>query len=499
MAFPTGYTLYDEVTIDNTKVSGTSNLSNFPVYIDLSDLSTQFWNNVSNGGGDIRVTLDDGTTQLAREVVSCDTSTDTGELHVNVSTLDYNDDTVIRVWYNGTDTEPAADSTYGSEATWSGVGYNQVAHFDDFNDSTENSNTLTNNGTTDVSGKIGRGRSGDGNNDYIRTGIKPLFDQDTTIQIWVNLDGGTSQGNGTLFNERTGNIYFATSPPDGTDLNATIRDSGDNTIKATPLVSSGWFLYHFVFDSSEKKLSVYKDGSLSDSDTNSSYNGSLSSSMDSFDILGHPQNYSGDSAEYLKADVDEYRAIIGTAMSSDWISTEYNNQNSPSTFYSVVAKSDISTQSITKSLQYAIQTSSSITKSLQYSVESPQSITKSLKYSVITTTPITKQLKYSVESEQSITKSLQYSVKLSKSITKTLSYKVLVTVSGQVTLAGVGQSGAKVTIINSSDDTIYDTDTTDGDGNYSFIVPSENTWHLTVEYDSGSQKYNSTSKPYIST
>lgn len=66
--YNTNWTYRKKITIDNTKVS--ANLTDFPVYVDLSDLGTDFFSNVNIGGGDIRITKADGTTELARELVS---------------------------------------------------------------------------------------------------------------------------------------------------------------------------------------------------------------------------------------------------------------------------------------------------------------------------------------------------------------------------------------------------------------------------------------------
>jgi hypothetical protein len=56
-------------------------LTQFPVYINLSDLGVDFFTNTHNNGGDIRVTTDDGITEVPRELVSCDIDNQTGELH----------------------------------------------------------------------------------------------------------------------------------------------------------------------------------------------------------------------------------------------------------------------------------------------------------------------------------------------------------------------------------------------------------------------------------
>ena len=88
------------LTVDNTKVA--ANATDFPVYVDLSDMNATFWSTVANGGGDIRIFKSDGTTELAREVVSCDTSGETGELHFKYTgTLSSSVDTEIQIHADG--------------------------------------------------------------------------------------------------------------------------------------------------------------------------------------------------------------------------------------------------------------------------------------------------------------------------------------------------------------------------------------------------------------
>ena len=150
MAFPGDYTNYQEVTIDSTKVD--ADLTDYPIYIDLSDLSlvgVDIFDTCRSDGGDIRVTKSDGTTELAREIVEIDTTGKTGELHVKFAgTLSSSGDTTIRVYYNGTDTEPTSTATYGSEAVWSD--YYGVWHFEGavgvaakVSDATGNANDFT--------------------------------------------------------------------------------------------------------------------------------------------------------------------------------------------------------------------------------------------------------------------------------------------------------------------------------------------------------------------
>lgn len=330
MAFPTGYTKYQNVTIDNTKVSATE--TNFPVYIDLSDLDkagSDIFDTCRSDGGDIRVTLSDGTTELAREVVSIDTTGKTGELHVNIPSLSSSVDTVIRIWYNGTDTEPAEDSTYGKEATWNS-NYKMVQHMNQdpsgsspqMIDSTSNDNDGTSYGSMTsgdlVAAKIGNGLDFDGSDDRIIFNV-------------VNL--GTAQ---------TGSFWLNITSMSGIDTclgHVSYSDGGYFlSFSSTTLYFSASGSYvsvsYSLSTSTDYLITVVRDGTSVDFYVNSSQVGTtqtLGSNNDlSISTIG-AYNGGGNAANCV---MDEVR-MLTSASSSDWISTEHNNQSSPGTFYSV--------------------------------------------------------------------------------------------------------------------------------------------------------------------
>jgi hypothetical protein len=105
------------VTIDSDQVP--ADATNFPAYINLAHLfagSESFASTVANGGGDIRVFQ--GATELAREVVSCDTSAETGELHVLIPFLDSSADTVLSIYADGSSADYAVDDPFGRNSVW---------------------------------------------------------------------------------------------------------------------------------------------------------------------------------------------------------------------------------------------------------------------------------------------------------------------------------------------------------------------------------------------
>lgn len=78
--------------------------------------------NVKAAGADVRLALLDGT-PLAREIECVDVpSTDAAMIHYPFDTVAGTNSQFYVYWGNASLSEPATDSTYGSEAVWSGFG-----------------------------------------------------------------------------------------------------------------------------------------------------------------------------------------------------------------------------------------------------------------------------------------------------------------------------------------------------------------------------------------
>jgi hypothetical protein len=98
-----GWYQYDLV-VDHTLVA--ANCTHFPVRVDLSVLGSNFWDQVANGGADIRITNSAGDTEMPRTVISCDTATETGYVIFDADALSGSANTTFKLKF-GKDSPPA--------------------------------------------------------------------------------------------------------------------------------------------------------------------------------------------------------------------------------------------------------------------------------------------------------------------------------------------------------------------------------------------------------
>lgn len=455
-----------KITVDHTKVPG--DLTDYPVYVSLASLPAGFHSHVNSDGGDIRVTKSDGSTEVPRELVFYDSSADTGELFFKADgTLSSSSDTDFYIYYgNSGASNPANDATYGRENVWKSA-YTGVYHLQEaanntasgYKDSTANHR----NGTgfsmalTAPQGKLaGKGQEFDGANDGIQlTGtINNYITNSTgTVTAWALSDiTGDSVAQPYLarwvWADSGGYLGVGIANISGTDRVRAYSFAGGNDAAAATYSTAAWM--HLAFRHAGGALYLYKDGSVTS-------DGSANNTDDVSGALYLAFGYSSGSTPYWDGKIDEVR-FANTDLGANWITTEYNNTNSPGTFYTVGAETQNAvavavTKSLayyvkttpaakTKSLQYAVKSvpaaktkslqyavkyvPSAKTKSLQYAVKTtPAATTKSLRYGILTTpAAATKSLQYAVKSSTATTKSLAYAVKTAHPLTKSLQYGV---------------------------------------------------------------------------
>jgi hypothetical protein len=335
--YDSNWTYRKKITIDNTKVS--ANHVDFPVYVDLSDVGTT---NMNGDCGDIRMTTSDGETEVAREVVDCD------ELHFLADdNLSSSADKDYYIYYgNASASDYATDATYGAENVW--TDYEAVYHLAEdpsgtapqIIDSTASSTDGTSEGSMTsgnlVSAKIGQGLDFDGSNDAIDLGTpSALYLENTfTVQGW--LKGTTASWGGFIDTRKNDNTYYGyVVGVNNTGVPILLARASTGQLYTrgnTDLSDSSW---HYVVGTLDKSsatgMKLYTDASEVTYDNQDSPTGLGTMHTDNPAQIGTAQQ---GGLGYYDGIFDEIRAR-DTVLSADWISTEYNNQNSPSTFYTV--------------------------------------------------------------------------------------------------------------------------------------------------------------------
>ena len=333
-----GFPYRKSISIDHTKVGGgTENESNFPVLINLTGLS-----NINANGSDIRFTASDGITPLAREIELY--SVGTLVAWVKIPTLSHTADTEIYMYYgSSTAAEPAASFTYGSQNVWDS-NFESVWHLADPAhpiDSTSNNNNLTNVGTTGTSGQIDGAASYDGATTYMRSPISfPLVSG--TLDVWFNssvpLTYGVTSETYSLFSEGWNQLMWTNDEMQvAVDANGT-RSEIDLTDSFT---ANTWYHIVATYDSVNNITKLYINGVLKGT---AYYDGG---NADFQTFMGFGVGYSPVFG-WWDGVLDETR-ISSSARSAGWISTEYNNESSNSTFYSSVGAQESSVNTPTNS------------------------------------------------------------------------------------------------------------------------------------------------------
>src|SRR6185503_6949856 len=189
------------VTVQHGQVGGA--LTDFPVYVDLSDMPAGFWSAVNSDCGDIRVTESDGTTEVPREVAACNTGGDTGELYFKAPALSSSSDSTFYIYYGDSGaSDYATSATYGAQNVWTN-GYKSVYHFEQdpsgtVLDSTANHFDLAGSNmdsSNEVAGAVaGNGYSFNGVDEQLSdtSEVWPNSDDQITVQFWNNITAAAS-------------------------------------------------------------------------------------------------------------------------------------------------------------------------------------------------------------------------------------------------------------------------------------------------------------------
>jgi hypothetical protein len=320
---------FKTITIDHTKVPNTDQ-SNFPVLVQgtYSYLAgVAYGGSVQDSNGhDIMFSSDSGgVNRLVFERVVYETATGTVEFRVRVPTVSHTTDTVFYIWYNNTVQTADLASANAWDSNFVGV-----YHFGDGvtlgrTDSTvkHNDNPTGNNGgslpTVTSSGKILGGAAFAGGQGYYIGADASLSPSVFTISAWVYIGASATQA--ILGSTGNGGIEWRIDA--GTYTQSLLKEGVANVATSTGTISATTWKHVAVTYSGTGVCIFYMDGVAAGTSTN----------LQTFTALGKYLGASHnveDLSNGSKLDEVHFSNVVRTA---DWIKTEYNNSNSPSTFY----------------------------------------------------------------------------------------------------------------------------------------------------------------------
>lgn len=349
-----------KVTVLNAKVD--ADITDYPIYLDLSELPSGFHSHVNQTDGrDIRVTEDDGETEVPREVVFYNSTADTGELHFKGDVLNSTNVDFYIYYGNSGASDYAIDATYGAENVWRTV-YKGVWHQHETSgtvvDSTSNDtdSTSTNLEDHDATGQLGKCDEFKSPDDDINLGdTLDLGTNDLTISAWVwsNHTDGSNVSSWIMSKAFYGSQSFRFGAGLYGSSSKVVYGfmqgdgGGDVVPKGSTQINDGsWHLLHYIWNR-DGDLDVYVDGSNENLSSNdiSGWDGKNFQSINPFRIGAYTENDNTTAKLSLTGLIDEVRVLWST-LSSTQISTEYNNQDDQSTFFTVGAE-EVQTKTVT--------------------------------------------------------------------------------------------------------------------------------------------------------
>jgi hypothetical protein len=333
------------ITVTSSTTLLPSSQSYFPLLVSFTDadLAARSTGSPSGQGNDILFTSDDGITKIPYEREKYTSGTGALVAWVQVPTLSVN--RVIYMYYGNSSATDQQQRT----GTWD-ANYKLIYHLGDAGptyayDATSNNNTGTQSGgvTFGATGQIDKATTYGANLRGISAGSAPGIGgtNSFTYEVWIYVKTYTNMTNmtsinGSYFLDRTtGTTPFVDLVPCGGKYGFYLRYD-DATFPAGPnagnIVVNTWQHVVMVRDYSNNLFRLYVNGTQTATIASTSGKALTPPAPK----LGCHQSFP-DQQRYLDGSLDEFR-ISNVARSADWIKAEYNNQSSPSTFYSVGAQ-----------------------------------------------------------------------------------------------------------------------------------------------------------------
>jgi hypothetical protein len=328
------FSYYKTITVNNGQVSGTQ--SGFPMLVSFTDTDLKTVGNggfVQNSNGyDIGFYSDIGlTTKLNWETELYTATTGVVVYWVNVSSI--TDGTVIYMAFGNTSiTTDQSNKT----AVWDSS-YVAVYHVPDGStlNSTDSTSNALNAGSASATasvGKIDGGALFDGTTNYFNISTSALFNPTTiTASAWVKLNGAPPNYGNIMSKDYNAGWRWRIDTT--TSVVHVFDRGGTNNVASSGSIADATWTY-VAFTGTASGISIYINGAADTTNAGAAW-GHGSSANDfliGVDKVGN--------TEFFKGTLDELR-VSSTNRTAGWITTEYNNQSTPSSFYTVGTKTSV--------------------------------------------------------------------------------------------------------------------------------------------------------------
>ncbi|MFX1455874.1 MAG: DUF2341 domain-containing protein [Promethearchaeota archaeon] len=356
------FTYYKTITIDHTQVIGSGSHINFPVLISIIDTDLKYHSQPD--GDDIAFSM--GGDWLNHEIELFDQSYSGTQAQlitwVNIPFLSTSTNTTITMYYGNS----TMTSQENPSSVWNS-NYVGIWHLNDNPGGTVYDSTSYNNdgyttgsmSSSDlVSCKVGNGYELDGVDDMIIIPDSASLDSvndEGTLSLWLNwVDPSAGRYQRVM---TTSNRFELNPTPPPTYLQTegfewAVQPDGDNffypyggnsinyNLATNPFTNSYWHYVVVTLKFSTRSVKIYLDGT--------SLVFSIENVPAQWSVLASPADWlwGGNniiSGSQFEGKFDEIR-VSNVEKSANWISTEYNNQYDPSSFYSLGSEQLVSEQ-----------------------------------------------------------------------------------------------------------------------------------------------------------
>lgn len=332
-----GFHYKKNITINGSEITGGPHL-NFPVLIAHIDADlTTAAGKVTDAEGDDIIFTDNAGNQLDFQKESYDPTTGQYVAWIKIPTITSGTDVNIEMLYG----KPSITTDQSTTATWSS-GYEGVWHLSNsVADNSDKSISSTDNGTTDIAGKIGQGRSFTRPNHWVELTNYPDNTTDFTISGWMNTTNNTLGGQRIFADDQNNTSGYSLSLGDAGvgSLRFFSRSSNPVALDApTNLITNNtWYHVAAVADVTNGVKRIYINGVQVASGT---FTNAWGTDVGNASIGGEVAG--GESGSRFSGLLDEIR-VASRALPANWLATEYASHNQPTTTVGVATAGDFYT------------------------------------------------------------------------------------------------------------------------------------------------------------